>query len=220
MLSAIAHPNPAIPASQVRYASRLVTLLPKQLTEPAMAAGVTLDRESIDSEARLAFWVATRDWRPDTGCAFTSYAFALVRRYVVEEMRRQSFHKRAGAERVRRYLQAGRELEGWMQPPTSLMERVFAEGDETRLLDILPDRETNVEQGAVGRVNRDEVRAILCLLEPREQEVLYRIYWLEQTGPQIAAALGVCESRIHQIKAEALKQLRRDAYAREVCRAA
>jgi RNA polymerase sigma factor for flagellar operon FliA len=58
------------------------------------------------------------------------------------------------------------------------------------------------------REARDRVRAAIRLLPPRDRKVLGLYYYGDATMKQIAAEIGVNESRVSQLHARALQRLR------------
>ena len=61
-----------------------------------------------------------------------------------------------------------------------------------------------------GAERTDAVQAALNALPPRERLILARSYFEERPLRQIAQELGVTESRVCQLRAQALARLRRN----------
>lgn len=66
----------------LRRAEPLVRHVARQYSVPGM------DREDLEQEARIALWEALRDYRPDAGAAWTSFAWLCMRRRIVRLLRR------------------------------------------------------------------------------------------------------------------------------------
>jgi RNA polymerase sigma factor for flagellar operon FliA len=86
--------------------------------------------------------------------------------------------------------------------------RPRTEGHDLSLADMLEDEETDV----AIEIERDELRGELSAaveaLPPQERIVVRGYYFNGQTLKEIKSALGVSESRVSQIHAQAVKHLR------------
>ncbi|MBA3259859.1 MAG: sigma-70 family RNA polymerase sigma factor [Gemmatimonadales bacterium] len=55
---------------------------------------------------------------------------------------------------------------------------------------------------------RGEVRQVLSALGPRQRQVLALLYFDRLTGREVADAMGVTESRVSQLRRQALEEMR------------
>ena len=74
--------------------------------------------------------------------------------------------------------------------------------------DFHPAAEARLELDGAER--NDAIQAALGALPPRERLILSRSYFEERPLRQIAQELGVTESRVCQLRAQALARLRRN----------
>ncbi|MDI3316298.1 MAG: sigma-70 family RNA polymerase sigma factor [Bacillota bacterium] len=116
---------------------------------------------------------------------------------------------RTGVERVKAIQLAVRE-------PVSLDTPVGDRGDE-RLGDLVSDPEVGptLDELAVHRQLSADVRQLMRVLSPREQQVLVYRFGLDggeaRTLERVAEQMGVSRCRVHQLEQRALRKLRRAA---------
>lgn len=75
--------------------------------------------------------------------------------------------------------------------------------------------EEPMDEALVRESTAESVRAALEALPARERQVLALYYYEELTQSQIAQVLGVTESRVSQLRSQALARLRRDEPLRQ-----
>jgi RNA polymerase primary sigma factor len=114
----------------------------------------------------------------------------------------------APVEKVRETLVASRQ-------PISL-ETPIGEDRNTRVRDLVEDRETVSPIDAVSRLNlREQTRSVLGTLPPREEKILKMRFGVdcatEHTLEQIAQSFRLTRERVRQIEADALRRLRHPA---------
>lgn len=94
----------------------------------------------------------------------------------------------------------------------SLDRIMAAEDNDDRFGEALPDLDADPAADALAplleAVEAAEVRRLLRFVTDREREVLALYYWGGLTQIQIAARLGLCESRVYQLRTRGLRRLR------------
>ena len=99
------------------------------------------------------------------------------------------------------------------------LDAPVAPGEDSRLLDYLPDRVSpRPDEEMIEKALTEALEAALLTLRPREATVLRQYFGLDDAAPksleEIGAGLGVTRERVRQIKEQALKRLRHASRAR------
>lgn len=197
--------------------------------------GVTEDDKQ---EIFFAVRSAILDFRPDRGASFTTYLHIRLRGAILDAGRRRDFLPRA-VRRDAKKLLALREQKGpdglplpaetvrakSGLPPerfdmvcrvmrgTALRERHESEKIGGCVLDQLP----MPEQPRHRRMHRrDLYHALRSRLTKREALVLRMLFFRKRTAAATAAALGITESRVYQVRQDMLAKLRGDPRCRRM----
>lgn len=133
------------------------------------------------SEGCLALLDALKNFDPDRGVKFISYAGKGVKQNVCETIRLHYRHKHK-----------------------SLDEPVYDDGDETTYKDLLISK----DPGADEAVFRQQILNMLSGLDERERRVLYFHFWGDLTLKEAGAKIGVSKDQVQQIANKALRKLR------------
>jgi RNA polymerase sigma-70 factor (ECF subfamily) len=150
--------------------------------------GAAMDADDLRQEACLGLCLAAASWSPEKG-AFGPYARARARGAVLDALRAM----RPGARRR-------------PAPFPLSLEAPLADGSGIALAEVLAAEGPSPEELAVEAAEREEVRAALASLPPRERAVLE----LVAGGAPLrdaAARLGVSKSRASQLAGRGLKRL-------------
>jgi RNA polymerase primary sigma factor len=99
------------------------------------------------------------------------------------------------------------------------LDAPVAGGEDTRMLDYLPDQfAENPEGAAYDTALRDTVEEVLCSLEAREAKVIRLYFGLDDQEPmtleEIGDLLQITRERVRQIKEKALTRLRHASRSR------
>ena len=99
------------------------------------------------------------------------------------------------------------------------LDAPVAPGEDSRLLDYLPDRVSRgPDEEMLEKALTEALEAALSTLRPREATILRQYFGLAGTAPrsleEIGTGLGVTRERVRQIKEQALKRLRHASRAR------
>lgn len=191
-----------------------------------------VDRDDLTSAGMTALVKASRAFEAERGVPFARYAATRIRGAILDELRGIDWASRAVRRRSREITQSRSELSASLgRPPTnaevaaaldltvSEVERndedvarasvLSLQGNSENPLDEIlassaPSPEQEVEQ-------RERLEYLVDAIEelPERLRVVIRDYFLaERPMAEIAADLGVTESRISQMRAEALVLLR------------
>lgn len=199
--------------------------------------GGAVERDDLVSAGVLGLMDAVSCYDPGRGFRFSTFAAQRIRGAILDEMRRRDVAPRS-IRRKQRQLEAARaqlsvELDRAPRHPelaavldvdpqtlwrwkwdvdrsqrVSLSEMVTWEGEERVMGEEAAGSTDGVEEELTRQQEVARLRRELESLPERDQLIL-RLYDLEScTLREIAAKLGVTESRISQLRSRALKQLR------------
>ena len=192
-----------------------------------------LSRDDLVSAGTLGLIQAARDYDPASAAEFATYAYLRVRGAVIDELRRWSFAParlkkqldRAQAIVREAIEQTGRapadeDLAKAMDLRPRQLYRLFEQARARHFLSLHGLDEEAPALGAAlaapthppaGQVEQQELRTALAAaiggLPDRQRQIVLLYYTRELTMRQIAAVLGVTESRVSQLHAAALFSL-------------
>lgn len=162
------------------------------------------DHEEMHATLNLALIMAAAAYDPSKG-EFRTYAWLKVRCAAKEHLRSLDHTSR----KVRRAIRDGDLPQSAEMPRPLSADALYEVGWEP----IVDDDFTEAVDTQVD--TRARLAAALAALTPRQRDVIINRYWHESLGKDVAARLGVDESRISQIHREALNQLRAHMRATE-----
>jgi RNA polymerase sigma factor for flagellar operon FliA len=169
------------------------------------------DIEALEGAAFYGAARALATYDEERGVKFSTWAICKVRSEILEEARQQDHIPNSRRRKVTQAAREGtaEELPGWAERPASLedlgfwldddwirpqFERAAAPWDE----EIPAPRVDSTAEEAFRRLRDETWQAWVALLPEREREVLRLYYWRDMTDSEIAEALGICYSRVHQ----------------------
>jgi RNA polymerase sigma factor for flagellar operon FliA len=200
---------------------------------PRVRDAVSLDE--LVSAGSLGLMQAMQGFDIDRGLAFSTFAMRRVRGAILDELRARDPLSRADRAHVRRLDSAVAELEqkGGRAPTPSEVASHLGVDHETlhrwrertahagpislesepngrSLADEIGDDGSEAIHGALEiNERRGAIKAALASLPPRERLVVARSYFEERPLREIAEELGVTESRVCQLRAQALARLKK-----------
>jgi RNA polymerase sigma factor FliA len=228
--------GPSAFADADRLAVEHVPLVAHVVYETIARVPSFVDRNDLRSAGLLALVAAARAFDPERGVPFARYAMPRIRGAMVDELRSVDWASRSVRRRSREIEEARARLAATMGEfpddqavATALgltmdeVNRVDSEaaratmlpldaGAHQGLAELLPVREPGPEDRAV---HLERVRYLADAVEelPDRMRHVVRGYFLEERPmAELAEELGVSESRVSQVRAEALVLLR-DALA-------
>ena len=200
--------------------------------EVATRVPTHVDREDLMSAGLLALAQAARAYDPARGVKFASYASTRVRGALLDELRGLDWASRSVRRRARQVDEARSVLAVTLGRPATAAEVADALGMGTTELaahrddvarasvasldgldggtvdEILPADDATPLDALVDRERVAYLRDAVDELPERLQVVVRGYYFAERPMAEIAAELGVTESRVSQLRAEAVKLLR------------
>ncbi|MFP5346540.1 MAG: sigma-70 family RNA polymerase sigma factor [Actinomycetes bacterium] len=187
-------------------------------------------REDLIGAGMAGLAQAALSYDPSTGVPFNRYASLRVRGAILDELRSMDWATRGTRSRGRAVVAAeealtdrlGRtpttaELAAEMGVGVAELDRRRAESErallsldafETPIADSLPTAGPDPEEQLVHSERIGYLRAAVKTLPDRLRTVAVGVYFEQRPMTEIAAELGVTESRVSQLRAEALTMLR------------
>jgi RNA polymerase sigma factor FliA len=192
-----------------------------------------VNRDDLSSAAMLGLAQAARSWDPERGASFERHAASRIRGALLDELRESDWASRSVRSRARRLQQAGDELTsrlGRAPTPEELAAELGTDADAVHRLvtdvhratvlnyesivadgeadDLLPSGDRGPDSVLVDRERRAYLSDAVLALPERLRAVVIGYFYQERPMLEIAAELGVTESRVSQLRAEALILLR------------
>jgi RNA polymerase sigma factor for flagellar operon FliA len=190
-------------------------------------------RDDLTSAGYLALVRAARAYDPERGVPFSRYAATRIRGALVDELRSHDWASRSVRARARQIDQAREQLSGdaGQRPSDDQVARHLGIGrddvhavagdvhravltslqhlGESADVDALvPAHEPAPDEDILHRERLGYLTDSVAELPERLQRVIVGVFFEERPLAELAAELGVSESRVSQIRAEALQLLR------------
>lgn len=189
-------------------------------------------REDLFSAGALALVAAARAFDATRGIPFTAFASLRIRGALLDELRGQDWASRSVRGKARRVDAVRAELTAALGRTPSTAELAEAMGTAVEQIaaieedvhrsavlslqglagggldDLAPEQRPGPEQLLLDRERLGYLRDAVAELPPRLRIVVVGYFFQERPMAELAAQFGVTESRISQLRAEALLLLR------------
>ena len=200
------------------------------VTEALHRVPPTVTRDELASAGALALVLAARAYDPSTNVPFARYATLRIKGAILDELRSMDWATRGARRRSRELESASERLRAALGRAPTTAELAEAMGVATQAVDAarsdaerrvlsldVPDSPVADTLRDPARTPEDEVltqerahwlRAAVTELPDRLRAVVEGLYLEERTIADLATELGVTQSRISQLRTEALGLLR------------
>ncbi|ROS25793.1 sigma-70 family RNA polymerase sigma factor [Cellulomonas sp. PhB150] len=190
----------------------------------------TVARDDLASAGSLALVLAARSYDPSTGVPFARYASLRIRGALLDELRSMDWATRGSRTRVRELAATTEQLAAALGRPATRDEIATALGVEVRavdqiradadrrvlsidasegvIADMIIDGTSTPEEAVLASERVHWLRAAVDTLPERLQVVVRAIFLEDRSVADLAEDLGVTQSRISQLRTEALAMLR------------
>lgn len=217
-------------AEQVALVEAHLPLVGYHVNDVAARIPQHVSRDDLSSAGALALVRAAAAYDPATGVPFARYAAIRLRGALVDELRSMDWASRGTRSRVRRLTAVAEELTAQLGHAPSREQLAQALGvdvsevDQTRddasrrvlsieafdgaVSDLLPDRAPSPEADAVAAEKLRYLSAAVAALPDRLRLVVQLVYFEDRTVTDVAGVLGVTQSRVSQLRAEATSLMR------------
>ena len=140
---------------------------------------------------------------------FSTYAYIKIRGEILDYLRSLHIMPRSMREKIKKEKEEGKDI-----PLSNLaimisMEKALG-GDESslRLIDIMVSDDIGPEEQALNSQIGDKIVEAMAQLSEKERKTLQMFFFEEREPKEIANALGISQSRVSQIKSQAIKKLK------------
>lgn len=190
----------------------------------------SVSRDELASAGSLALVMAARAYDPTTGVPFARYASLRIKGALLDELRSMDWATRGARQRVRELASTserltatlGRapsrtELAGAMGTDVAAVDRAAQEtarrvlsidAADPAITDMVRDDAPNPEEALLTAERLHWLRAAVYTLPERLRVVVEGVFLQDRSVAELADELGVTQSRISQLRTEALGLLR------------
>lgn len=194
----------------------------------------TVDLDDLIQAGMIGLLEAERNYTPDKGAKFETYAGIRIRGAMLDEVRKSNWTPRSVYRKARQVTESIRFVEGRTQVDakasdvakhmgitTSEYHKILRDAAASRLIELdAADGEITASQSLLGEPTpgpekvveeldfRERLAGAIEELPERERLVMSMYYDEELNLREIGAVLGVSESRVCQIHGQALDRLR------------
>ncbi len=185
------------------------------------------ETDDLIQSGMIGLLAAARDYSPDHGASFATYAGIRIRGAILDEVRQINWSPRSVQKKAQQLSRAEREVVARLGPDATdkdfadelgisltdyhEMVRDVASSSLMYLEDVEVDPAMNEPNPAEAVIENGMKEAVIdCIDELPEREKLFMsLYYTEELNlKEIGAVLGVSESRACQIHTQALKRIR------------
>ncbi|WP_230401938.1 sigma-70 family RNA polymerase sigma factor [Sanguibacter suaedae] len=215
---------------QAQLVTDNLPLIGYHVSEMLMRVPSHVSRDDLASAGALALVQAARAYDATTGVPFNRYAAIRIKGAMVDELRSMDWVSRGARQRARQVTTVADDLTSELgRTPTreevaaalgvdaSQVEaarghaatRVLSlEGYDGALADVLPAREIGPEESLLVDERLRYLHAAVETLPERLRTVVEQVFFEDRSVTDIAKDMGVTQSRVSQLRAEAMILLR------------
>ena len=141
---------------------------------------------------------------------FSTYAYIKIRGEILDYLRSLHVMPRSMREKIKKEKEEGKDI-----PLSNLaimisMEKALSnEEGSARLIDIMVSDDIGPEDSAVTSQLNDKIAEAMEQLSEKERKTLQMFFFEEKEPKEIAKALEVSQSRVSQIKSQAIGKLKK-----------
>lgn len=200
------------------------------VSEMLMRVPAHVTRDELASAGYLALVQAAGAYREEAGVPFPRFAAIRIKGALVDELRSMDWASRGARKRIREYNQTVDHMTSQLARAPKREEIAqtlgvdVAEVDQARnqantrilsfeaydgsLAEIVYSPEDGPERATLNREKRDYLRGAVEALPERLRFVVEQVFFSERSVTELADELGVTQSRVSQLRAEAMVLLR------------
>ncbi|WP_066465487.1 sigma-70 family RNA polymerase sigma factor [Sanguibacter suarezii] len=217
-------------ADQASLVTQNLPLIGYHVSELLMRVPSHVSRDELASAGALALVQAARAYDVTTGVPFNRYAAIRIKGAMVDELRSMDWVTRGARQRARRLTSVADDLTADLGRTPTRTELAAAlgvdvsevdsarehaatrvlslEGYDGALAEVLPAREVGPEETVIVDERLRYLRAAVETLPERLRVVVEQVFFHDRSVTDIAKDLGVTQSRVSQLRAEAMLLLR------------
>ncbi|BCD61857.1 RNA polymerase sigma factor for flagellar operon FliA [Nitratiruptor sp. YY08-26] len=140
---------------------------------------------------------------------FSTYAYIKIRGEILDYLRSLHIMPRSMREKIKKEKEEGKDI-----PLSNLaimisMDKAIGSGDDSmRLIDVMISDDIGPEDQAISSQVGDLITMAMEQLSEKEKRTLQMFFFEEREPKEIAQTLGISQSRVSQIKTQAIKKLK------------
>ncbi|SMC09284.1 sigma-70 family RNA polymerase sigma factor [Nitratiruptor tergarcus] len=140
---------------------------------------------------------------------FSTYAYIKIRGEILDYLRSLHIMPRSMREKIKKEKEEGKDI-----PLSNLaimisMDKAIGSGDDSmRLIDVMISDDIGPEDQAISSQVGDLIAMAMEQLSEKEKRTLQMFFFEEREPKEIAQTLGISQSRVSQIKTQAIKKLK------------
>lgn len=200
------------------------------VSEMLMRVPAHVTRDDLASAGYLALVQAASAYSEESGVPFNRFAAIRIKGALVDELRSMDWASRGARKRIREYNQTYDQMTAKLARAPKREEMAAALGVDvaevdhardqasTRILsfeaydgslaEMVHTTEEGPERAALNKEKRDYLRCAVEALPERLRYVVEQVFYAERSVTEVAEELGVTQSRVSQLRAEAMVLLR------------
>lgn len=200
------------------------------VSEMLMRVPAHVTRDELASAGYLALVQAASAYSEESGVPFTRFAAIRIKGALVDELRAMDWASRGARKRIREYNQTVDRMTAQLARAPKREEIAAALGvdvaevDQARdqastrilsfeaydgsLAEMVYSPEESPERATLNREKRDYLRCAVEALPERLRYVVEQVFFQDRSVTEVADELGVTQSRVSQLRAEAMVLLR------------
>ncbi|NPA03743.1 MAG: sigma-70 family RNA polymerase sigma factor [Epsilonproteobacteria bacterium] len=141
---------------------------------------------------------------------FSTYAYIKIRGEILDYLRSLHVMPRSMREKIKKEKeQTDKDIPlSNLAIMISMEKAIGNEEGSPRLIDVMVSDEVGPEEQAIKSQMKEILQEAMSLLNEKEQKTLQMFFFEEREPKEIAKALNISQSRVSQIKSQAIKKLR------------
>jgi len=141
---------------------------------------------------------------------FSTYAYIKIRGEILDYLRSLHVVPRSMREKIKKEKEEGKDIPlSNLAILVSMEKALGAEEGSAKLIDIMVSEEAGPEERAVTSQLHEKISEALEHLNEKERRTLQMFFFEEREPKEIARVLNISQSRVSQIKSQAVNKLKK-----------
>ncbi len=140
---------------------------------------------------------------------FSTYAYIKIRGEILDYLRSLHIMPRSMREKIKKEKEEGKDIPlSNLAIMISMDKAISSEDESMRLIDVMVSDDIGPEEQAISSQVGDLLVEAMEQLSEKEKRTLQMFFFEEREPKEIAHSLGISQSRVSQIKTQAIKKLK------------
>ncbi len=145
----------------------------------------------------------------DKKAQFSTYAYIKIRGEILDYLRSLHVMPRSMREKIKKEKEEGKDIPlSNLAIMISMEKALGSEEGSPRLIDVMVSEDIGPEEQAIRSQMGDMIHDAMEQLNEKERRTLQMFFFEERDPKEIAQALGISQSRVSQIKSQAVRKLK------------